>query len=395
MLTARNNNKITNSRKTAAMTCLRKHYLAYELGVRPVSDAKPLYMGSVFHCGLDAKAKGETVDEAIATALKLYDDQYHKVKPDDDYEWDIDREILARMLSVYFWRWGDYDKQCTVIASEYEFESPIFNPDTGRRSRNYKTGGMIDKILSLPDNRLAIMEHKTTSANLEPGSNYWRRLLIDSQISLYFNAAKRAGYDVEAIIYDVIRKPIIRPAKLTQGDTKILIETGKYYKALDGKGKPKTLIGIYRADVVSDNGEIAQVIINGAQADIIPGEKSFAIKETLEMYGDRLNETMSRDTDYYFARKEIARTDYELEEANYELWQIAKILNECVQNNRWPRNTSCCIGFGTCCYFDLCTSEFTADCPLPDKFVQIDNVHPELGDANNDENAKPAAAFVE
>ncbi len=50
----------------------------------------------------------------------------------------------------------------------------------------------------------------------------------------------------------------------------------------------------------------------------------------------------------------------------------------------WPRNTSSCNGFGTCPYFDLCTGGFIADGPLPDKFCQVNNVHPELGDLNND-----------
>ena len=162
---------------------------------------------------------------------------------------------------------------------------------------------------------------------------------------------------------------------MAQGETKALCESGKYYKKV-GDGDDKIMLGEY-AVVVNQDPDIT-VTVNGISAEVILGVKGFAIRETPEMYGDRLTEVMSLDVDRYFARREIARTDYELEEANYDLWQVAQIINHCRRGGGWPRNTSACSGFGVCPYFDLCTGGWKADDPLPNKYLVLSDVHPEL-----------------
>lgn len=51
-----------------------------------------------------------------------------------------------------------------------------------------------------------IVEHKTTSQDISPGSMYWRQVVTtDPQVSMY-----RAAFPGAVILYDVIRKPALR-----------------------------------------------------------------------------------------------------------------------------------------------------------------------------------------
>ena len=55
----------------------------------------------------------------------------------------------------------------------------------------------------------AIVEHKTTSQDITPGSMYWRQVVTtDVQVSMY-----RAAFPGATILYDVIRKSSLRPLR--------------------------------------------------------------------------------------------------------------------------------------------------------------------------------------
>jgi len=361
------------------MTCLRKHFLSYVVGLRRIVDEKPLRMGKVFHIGLDLRAKGLSSEKAVTEALKFYDTGFDNVAEESLPDWLLEREIVGRLLSGYFWRWSEPDHQIKILESERFFEMPIVNPDTGRSSRTYRAFGVVDKIGMLPDNRLTNVEHKTTSTDLSPESDYWKRLRIDSQISMYVLAAQYLGYDINTTLYDVTRKPTLaKPITLTQKATAELILSGRYLHKFT-KDEKLTVIDTY--DVKYDKVSFA---VNAQEAQIVPGKKGFAIIETLEMYGDRLTADIARRPDFYFARREIHRLESDLDDARYELWQTAKILRDCYRHGRWPRNTGACIGYGTCPYFDLCTNGYDPESGLiPEGYEIAKNVHPELEQKEN------------
>lgn len=310
--------RITNSQKQCAMTCLRKHQLSYVLGIRQDEDAKPLRMGKAFHLGLECYGNGETPDSAVLSAVKEYDERapasFSTVEAQTD--WLVEREIVARLLTGYFWRWAEMDAQMKVLAVELSFEIPIVNPATGRSSRTFVFAGKIDKIVQMPDgSTIGVMEHKTTGSDLDPTGDYWKRLRIDAQISGYMLGARSKGFDVQTVLYDVARKPSIR---LKQ-------------------------------------------------------------KETVEEYGERFSADIGVRPDWYFARREIPRIAADLEEASYDLWQTAQILHDCDTGNRWPKNTGACLGFGKCSYFSLCTNGFDPSDPiLPPGFKRVADPHQEL-----------------
>jgi RecB family exonuclease len=327
---------LTHSRMACAKLCLRKHYYSYEIGMRPDRDSAPLRFGSAYHNALEIYdlAGHDAAFEAIDAN---YADRPPYI-PDD--EWQTEREKVRRLFAAHLWRWEN--EQYEVIATEQTFEMPLRNPDTGASTSNFTLGGKIDRIIRLADGREAVQEYKTTSEDIADGATYWRRLRLDSQISLYLLAARNLGHASATVIYDVTRKPTIKPKRITKAEQKKIAETGEYF------------------------GE--------------PVEDRTVETETPAMYGARLTADIADRPDHYFARHEIPRLDSDLDEFAAELWQIQQTLRECQKNNRWYRNADACIRWGSPCeYFDLCSNGHDpATDGVPAGFVLLSSPHPEL-----------------
>jgi hypothetical protein len=94
------------------------------------------------------------------------------------------------MLRGYDARWLEDTVLYDVLAVEEEFSTPLVNPETGSASRTWTLGGKVDAIVrEKATGRVLLVEHKTTSEAIGPGSEYWRRLRIDAQVSIYFDGA--------------------------------------------------------------------------------------------------------------------------------------------------------------------------------------------------------------
>ncbi len=372
---ADNKKVLTHSQMQCAKTCFRKHQFSYIDGFRPDTSHQVLRFGQAFHIGLDVYKDsckdGHAKDLAITAAFTAYDESKPAgMDAERQLAWQVEREQLIELLNGYFWRWKEMDKGIETIASEMQFELPITNPETGRSSRTYTVAGKVDGIIRLADGRRALIEHKTCGHNkdISPTSDLWKQLRIDSQISLYMNSVNQMGYDVEVIVYDVIRKPGISPKKLTQADTKAFIETGEYcgqmFEVLEAR---EPLPGCTR------------FVVDEVAAESEPGKKegTFTIRETPDMYAVRLRQDIGDRPDFYFVRREIPRTKYDLEESRQDVWHMAKLLGDCTRHGRWPRNSGQCTLFGRCPYFDLCTDGFDPE-TVPAGFIKVDNVHQEL-----------------
>lgn len=358
--------RITCSQIRSFCKCLRRHYLEYILGIRPTQQAHYFRFGGAFHDALDLRTKGQLEEDAITNALKGYDDFC-------EYDILIEKEILICILKGYFWRWQNMDSKIEVVESELSFELPIEHPLTGEK-HELSICGKIDKIVCLPDGRMAIMEHKTTSDDLDPAGNYFKRLRIDLQISIYTLAAKMMGYPIETVLYDVVRKPTTKPKQLTQAQTQHLVKTGKYLGKLSGL---EYAYGCY--DVNFDENELT-VIVNSELAEVKKGARGFSVTETLSMYANRLLAEMCDRYDNFYARREIARLDSDMQDTKLMLWQYAQMISRCNQDGCWPMNDSSCVGFGTCPYFDLCNCGYDPfdNFYVPEHFIQVSDVHQEL-----------------
>lgn len=342
---------LTHSRQDAFKSCRRKHWYSYELGVRKVVDAKALRMGSAHHDAIEMLANGQPLETAVEAIRACYAD---KPEAFDQWEWDIERETLERLACAYQWRWQN--DGLTYLAAEQKFRVPLVNPATGAKSKLFELGGMIDGIIQLQDSRLGVKESKLLGDDIEPDADLWRRMRIDHQVSLYVYAARQLGYAVDAVLYDVTRKPTIKPTAVP------VIDNLGIKIVLDKHGqRVKTARGMWRQTGDTSEGYVLQTR-----------------PMTTDEWGDKLTNDIVARPDYYFARVEVPRLDQDVREYQEELWEIQKTLRQAQLNSQWFRtvNKNTC---DFCSYFGICTGGWRKGDSLPEGFELVENVHPELG----------------
>lgn len=202
-----------------------------------------------------------------------------------------------------------------------------------------------------------ICEHKTTSEDVSLGADYWKRLKIDQQISNYFVGARALGFEPDGCLYDVIRKPSIRPSTsvpvLDEDGVKVVRDAaGERVRTKDGKKWRET-------------GDAAQGFVLQTR------------DETPEEFRERLRASIAEAPDRYYARGTIVRLDEDERDAAFDAWQTAREIREAELADRWPRNPDACVRYGrTCEYFPVCTREATLDDPA--LYQKKASVHSEL-----------------
>ena len=322
--------------------CAQHHNFAYEQCVRPAEDSEPLFFGTLIHRGIELLDSGKTVDEVHVAIESVFADKL---------QWPDKLVVyykVCALLAGYAWRWAA--DEIEVIASEIEFELPLRNPETNAATPLWLFAGKIDKIVRLPDGRIAVQEIKTSGESIADDADYWRVLAIDEQISGYVLSARELGYDISTVWYDVIRKPEIAPRNPTY--------------QLNAEEKNALQGGVYFG---------ATIPLEEVQAAIE------AKKESPRMYGARLMADIYERPDFYYARREIPRLTNDLEEYQFDRWNMAQMIRESQRHARWPRNTRSCLGRGKCEYFDsLCSNGVRAVGEIPSRFIRLNTPHPEL-----------------
>lgn len=303
---------VTNSELRAFRACPRRHRYGYRMMRRPRVDREALRFGSLWHHGQEAwwGTEGDASARLEAGLARMRADEENV----DPYALVLAEELLL----AYTARWGDAGLR--TVAVEQAFEVPLVNPETGAASRTYRIGGKVDAIVADAEGRLHLLEHKTSSSDIEAGSAYWTRVrALDTQISLYLAGARAAGYDVQDCIYDVVRKPGIRPLKATP------VESRKY-----------TAKGILYA--------------NQRERD-----------ETPEEFRVRLREDICERPERYFARGEVVRLEADERDHAFDTWQLARMMREAELAGFAPKNPDACASFGGCPYLAVCQGEASID----------------------------------
>ncbi len=260
--------------------------------------------------------------------------------------------LVAAKVRALIYGYDDHWKssQYEVLTVEEVFQLPIVNPDTGRSSRTFVQGGKFDLKVMFDQKRMMV-EHKTCNEEIaDPAAPYWRRLAIDSQVSMYALANWQNGEKLEGTVYDVIRKPTIRPKQITKADQKILLSD-------------RTYCGFNVTDA-----EIAE----SAGIDYC---------ETPALYGLRLYRDCLDNPTKYYQRRPIPRLDGEILEWAEELWQVALDIRQTQLSGGHYRNSGACMNFGRPCDFlGICSGYDTPDSA---KWRRRESAHPEVALGND------------
>ena len=98
---------------------------------------------------------------------------------------------------------------------------------------------------------------------------------------------------------------------------------------------------------------------------------------TPKEWEQKLLDDIGKRPEYYYARREIARLDSEIDEMMSEIWDIQKTIRDAQIKDRWYRTVSkdTCTW---CPYFELCSSHYVPEATIPEGFIKLENLHPEL-----------------
>lgn len=252
---------LTASSIAALQRCPRAHYLRYELCLKATTSSDALRFGSAWHRAMEARATSSNLQDALVAAIG-----------DRSQVDELAVATLSGMLAGYWAKWGDAG---WIVRPEIEF---LYALRAGRGAM--WAAGKIDGILEMPE--CAIIEHKTCGTDIAPDSDYWLRLRGNSQILQYVEGARRLGYDPRHVIYDVARKPAIRPKQ----------------------------------------------------------------NESIDAYADRLAADTQERPDFYFARREVPILEDDLARFREERRHLAAEIQWRRKTHAWPRAVSerTCLG---------------------------------------------------
>ncbi len=225
--------------------------------------------------------------------------------------------------------------------------------------------------------RVLNIEHKSTALEIGVGSPYWKRLIIDSQISTYQTGVRSLGFEPMGTLYDVVRKVRLLPQLATP------VENREYTKAKDRgckECKKKSPTPGPHVEIV-DEREVA--CIDG-RIVTDPGGKLYANlrdrDETLDEYRLRVRADIGTQPEKYFQRGIVLRMQQEETDAASDTWELGRQIRESQLENRWPRNPEACESFNQfCSYWDVCTGAASIDDPTRYREVKSSMTAPEDG----------------
>lgn len=320
-------NLLTASRLRAYRRCNRLERFLYIDGWRAVREDENLSFGTLWHLAMEwwwlahkENRRSDALDVAMAGIAGKAKDPFAQVKCEE-------------MLRVYdaLNRSHEYE----VLGTEMEWRAPLINPDTMRKSETWRLAGKIDLLLRDREGRIIICDHKTSSQDISPGSDYWADLVMDTQISAYFLGAEALGFQPDHWLHDVAKKPGQKPLLATPAESR------KYTK--DGR--------LYATQRESD--------------------------ESPEEYRVRVRQALAEAPTSYFVQQTIPRLESQIRAFLAETWQLGRSMRENHLAGRSIPNPDSCHSFGRCPFYQVCGTgsapeNFSGD------YQHIDWPHPEL-----------------
>ncbi len=260
-------------------TCPKKFYWYYIAGLDPITRSTQLTLGTVMHEAFDRLYKGD-MDSAISKFV--YDRFQEEIKKTEL----IDQEDMrvAQYIAVGMWNHFPHKNinEFEERFSEEEFQVKI-SPDVvfvGRVDGRVKKTGV-----------WWIRELKTTAL---PFAQFQGRASVSPQATGYVYGMAKLGIDARGLIYDYIKKPLLR-----KGTT-----------------------------------------------------------ENVDGYGRRIVKDYHDRPKFYYSRHFAFRTPVDLRHFEDDLTMMADEIKQRCDTGRFPRNQDACFSFGSeCPYAKICFAE--------------------------------------
>lgn len=364
---------LSASSVAAFKACPTRFRLAYREGVRLDQDTDSQRQGTNWHSMHEVYANAlaaltvghpevDALPEvrqqvALEAVIAHLNERYKDVpRTKTPFEWALERQILLTCFIAYQWYYTNDPVE--FLASEVPFNLPLHMPRTGLPlpMNEVQRVGKIDHVVRWQGGVCAL-ERKSTSRSIDGDSDYWDKAKKDTQVSMYALAFKdmMAAKQLDAVLaqlkpaglerfgntlYDVWHKPTIKPKMLTQAETARFIAEGTYFDQ--------------KFEVTCINSTDKLVVVDGEQVEIEPGKKGFAIRETIGMFGARLLNDIYERPEFYFVRREIARTDAELKAFRGQLFAVYQSQKLMEKHGTWYECEGQCRATFPCQYIPIC-----------------------------------------
>lgn len=370
---------LTSSRIKQRRACPRADWHRYEQGLVSVApESGSTALGTALHSGLESwwtawqTADGHGALDGAMGALwaseYLQGDAFTMAK-------------ASAMMLAYDARWSRWAAGVEVLGVEVPFTTALRHPVTGMAARTWAVAGKIDLIVRLTDGRVALADHKTTSADARSGSDYSRRLTLDPQVSTYFLGCEALGMPADLALWDVLRKPDVRPLMATPPEKR------EYTKARDRACKE---CAKKKSAPAPHFDEDAGVFCVGGRVQTDPGGALKAGQrewdETPDDYQTRCMAALADDgPESALSHIEVVRSSTEVEAHGWALWHTVREIEETRAAvakaggdvRAVPQNADACLKYGTpCAYLPLC--EGTANAADVTRYRRLPVVHGEL-----------------
>ena len=181
--------------------CRLKWWFRYRELLVPKRPQEALSFGALIHAGAEAYYRGEEWRLAIGTYIR-----------EQDTPWTSEESLFViatacALLDGYIKRDPVIRLGHTVESVEREFIVQLRGP-AGRKYSRHLLAGKRDLGTRDSSGNLWLWDHKTAANSLDPV-----KLDIDDQMSYYLWADKQDGISACGIMYNLIRKPSIKPRK--------------------------------------------------------------------------------------------------------------------------------------------------------------------------------------
>ena len=189
--------EISHSSCSLARACPQKYKWHYIDGLRPIKKSNALTLGTIIHDAFDMYYKNFSFDDVTAYIRNTMDAQINSASLPD-------QEDLQVIKFTALGMWTNYPNlnlsEFQEIRSEEEFKVRLGN------MRNVKFVGKSDRLVK-KDGKWWIGELKTSGL---PYQTFKNRMFVSDQVTAYVYAWKQLGYPVQGVIFDFIKKPLLR-----------------------------------------------------------------------------------------------------------------------------------------------------------------------------------------
>lgn len=242
-------------------------------------------------------------------------------------------EEEARVLALFEGWYENWPKdRFKVLAVEKKFELPIYSYsklDSKWLATDWNFVGIFDLVVRDWDGSIKVVEHKTTSANIEyDASDYLWQAPMSNQLTMYICAMYQMGVDCKDIVFDVAKKSKMKMKKLTVRDIDEIVAHCTYC----GGRIP-----------VSD--ETVEEVMGGLK------------KENYELFYLRLLDEYKQEKSKYFRVIDVVRHDWQILEWFESM--VKMTVDAEMSSIKAVKNSSACHrpGWGTCEFVPLCNRD--------------------------------------